>query len=68
VAVLVNHGASLSKKKKRATCLHWAFYYGNLNLIEFIMEKSWAILFSQDELGNYPIDYLFLDKKEDILK
>ncbi|CAD8045785.1 unnamed protein product [Paramecium primaurelia] len=65
IKLLLDHNAKLptENKYKRANPLHWAYYYGNLELIEFLLSNYSDLQYLLDQFDMYPIDYLFLENR-----
>ncbi|CAD8050285.1 unnamed protein product [Paramecium sonneborni] len=65
IKLLVDHQAKMpiENKYKRANPLHWAYYYGNENLIEFLLCNYPDLQYQLDQFEMYPIDYLFLENR-----
>ncbi|CAK55572.1 unnamed protein product (macronuclear) [Paramecium tetraurelia] len=53
----------LDNPYQRATPLHWAYYYGNTELIKFLLSNYPDLQYQFDQFGMYPVDYLFLENR-----
>lgn len=61
---MVSHGAQIaSQNLEKPNALHWAYYYGNKDLIEFLISKNFQLQMDRDTSGNFPVDYLFLENR-----
>ncbi|CAD8159360.1 unnamed protein product [Paramecium octaurelia] len=65
IKLLLDHKAKMptDNKHKRANPLHWAYYYGNMELIEFLLSNYQDLQYQLDQFDMYPIDYLFLENR-----
>ncbi|CAK71370.1 unnamed protein product (macronuclear) [Paramecium tetraurelia] len=65
IKLLLDHKAKMptENKFKRANPLHWAYYYGNSDLIDFLLSNYADLQYQLDQFDMYPIDYLFLENR-----
>ncbi|CAD8185858.1 unnamed protein product [Paramecium octaurelia] len=69
IQLLLDHGAQIPQSNtSKPNPLHWAFYYGNKELVDFLISKNFQLQLETDQQGNYPIDYLFLENRPDQYK
>ncbi|CAD8120523.1 unnamed protein product [Paramecium sonneborni] len=69
IQLLLDHGAQIPESDtSKPNPLHWAFYYGNKELVDFLILKNFQLQLETDQQGNYPIDYLFLENRPDQYK
>ncbi|CAD8119184.1 unnamed protein product [Paramecium sonneborni] len=69
IRLLLDHGAQIPQSNtSKPNPLHWAFYYGNKELVDFLISKDFQLQLETDQQGNYPIDYLFLENRPDQYK
>ncbi|CAD8206420.1 unnamed protein product [Paramecium octaurelia] len=69
IRLLLDHGAQIPQSNtSKPNPLHWAFYYGNKELVDFLISKKFQLQLETDQQGNYPIDYLFLENRPDQYK
>ncbi|CAD8181717.1 unnamed protein product [Paramecium octaurelia] len=69
IRLLVENGASIPCQcSYKPNPLHWAFYYGNKELVDYLIQQNFNLQLETEQQGNFPIDYLFLENRPEEYK
>ncbi|CAD8094475.1 unnamed protein product [Paramecium sonneborni] len=69
IRMLIDNGAQIPRPcAYKPNPLHWACYYGNKELVDYLIAQNFNLQFETEQQGNFPIDYLFLENRPEYYK